>query len=154
MLRPVVVELDRQLRALDAERGEQLGARSANGSTVGIGCSIQPKTIRAPSRSSSTGTMPAPRLEPDHVELQRPAEHEGRAEHRVAGERQLGRRREDPDPHVPVRLAAGSTNTVSEKFISRASGCSVLVGELARVGEDGELVARRAARSVKTSATT
>ena len=32
----------------------------SNGTIVGIGCAIRPKTIRAPSRSSSTGTTPLP----------------------------------------------------------------------------------------------
>ena len=33
---------------------------AANGSQAGTGCSIQPKRMSAPSRSSSTGTTPAP----------------------------------------------------------------------------------------------
>ena len=41
---------------------------------------------------------------------------------------------------VAAALGGGSTKTVSEKFISLASGCSVLLGQLARVREDGELV--------------
>ena len=46
----------------------------------------------------------APRLEPDLDELQRRREHEGGAERRMARERQLERRREDPHLHVAVGL--------------------------------------------------
>ena len=83
-----------------------------------------------------------------------PTEHEGRAERRVAGERKLGGRREDPNPHIGVLAnAAGSTNTVSEKAISFASACIVSGSRLARVGEHGKLVPC-SGLSVKTSATT
>ena len=38
----------------------ELGGRARTARTVGSGCSIRPKTIRAPSRSSATGTVPRP----------------------------------------------------------------------------------------------
>ena len=41
-------------------------------------------------------------LEPDHVRPHRPADDERRPEHRMSGERELGRGREDP--HAQVRL--------------------------------------------------
>ena len=102
--RPVVVELDGQLRARDAERREQRSA-SANGSIVGTGCSIRPKTMRPDSsRSSVDGHVAAPGLERDHAELQRRPEHERRPERRVPRERQLEVRREDADARVAVAL--------------------------------------------------
>ena len=65
------------------------------------------------------------RLDPQHDRLHRPAEHERRAERRVPGERQLGLRREDADPHVGALGLRRSTKTVSDRFVSRASACIV-----------------------------
>ena len=75
-------------------------ASSAYGSTVGIGCSIRPKTIRAPSRSSRTGTTPRPVSSRISLELQRPGEDERRAERRVA------RRTAPRPPGVKIRIRA------------------------------------------------
>ena len=107
VLQPVVVHLDRQLRPLDAERVEELAPRPRTAAIVGIGCSIRPKTIRAPSRSSRTGTTPLPvssRISPSWSGA---GEHERRAERRMPGERHLDPRREDPDPRVGALAFGG-----------------------------------------------
>ena len=84
--------------------------------------------------------MPAAGLERDHVELQRRAEHERRPERRVAGERQLEGRREDPDPDVAAGLGWEHEDRLAEADLERER-LHGLVVEPARVGEDGELVA-------------
>ena len=96
--------------------------------------------MREPSRSSRIGTTPRAGLEPELVELQRPAEHERRAEDRMPGERQLERRREDPDPRVPVARRRIDEDRLGEVDLARER-LQLLLGNLARVGEDGELVA-------------
>src|SRR5262249_62080602 len=48
------------------------------------------------------GNHAGTRLEPELVELQRPAQDERRAQHRVPCERQLERRREDANQRVSV----------------------------------------------------
>ena len=58
----------------------------------------------------------------------------------MACERDLDRRSKDPDPRVPSP-SLGRTNTVSEKFISRASRWRSFLRDLAGVGEDRDLVA-------------
>ena len=72
----------------------------------------------------------------------------------MAGEGQLARRREDADPHVCIRrLRRQHEDRLAQKFISRASACISTLVEIARVGEDGELVPGQR-RSVKTSQST
>jgi hypothetical protein len=41
----------------------------------------------------------------------------------VSGERQLGGRREDPQPVVGGRFSGGSTNVVSDRFVQAAKRC-------------------------------
>ena len=83
--------------------------------------------------------MPDAGLEPDLDQLQRPAEHERRAERRVAGERQLDARREDPDPRVAAGLGRQHEDRLGEVHLARER-LHLLVVEAARVGEDRELV--------------
>ena len=85
--------------------------------------------------------MPVAGLERDRPELERRAEHERRAEARVAGERELVPRREDPDPHGPALARRQHEDGLGEAELERERLHRQLV-EVARVGEDGELVAR------------
>ena len=84
--------------------------------------------------------MPLPGLERDHPQLQRRAEHERRAEARVPGERELVLRREDPNPHRPALPRRQHEDGLGEAELERQRLHRQLV-EVARVGEDGELVA-------------
>ena len=97
--------------------------------------------IRPPSRSSLTGIDARAGLEPDLAELERRGEDERRTERRVAGERELGRRGEDPDPRVTALLRRQHEHGLGEVDLARER-LEQLLGDLARVGEDGELVAR------------
>ena len=80
-------------------------------------------------------------LEPDLLELERPGEDERRAEDRMPGERQLERRREDPDPDVPFGRRRVDEDRLAELHLARER-LQLLLGDLARVGEDGDLVPR------------
>ena len=136
----VVVELDRQLGALDAERRKQL-ASSAYGSTVGIGCCIQPKMIRAASPAPAHGTMPLP------VSSRISSSCSGAA--RTNAVPSVGwpangislRRREDADARVPAALRPAG-RTLSRTGSSRGRAAASVRLDVARVGEDGERVAR------------
>ena len=57
---PVVVELDRQLRALDPQGREELRSTARPARCVGSGCDMRPNAIRPSARSSRTGTTPFP----------------------------------------------------------------------------------------------
>ena len=58
----------------------------------------------------------------------------------MSGERQLVAGREDPDPRVPVPLRREHEDGLAEVHLPRER-LHLVVVELARVGEDGELVA-------------
>ena len=88
----------------------------------------------------------AGRLDLDLDELQRRREHERGPERRVAGERQLGRRREDPHAHVPVGLRRIDEGRLGEVRLL-GQPLQLLLRDPAGVREDGELVALRAACS-------
>ena len=87
---------------------------------VGIGCSIQPKTIRGPSRSSSTGTTPEPVSSRITIFCSGPPSTNALPS---VGWPANG----SSTSGVKIRIrtsasstVAGSTKTVSERFISRA----------------------------------
>ena len=140
VLRAEVVQLDRQPRAFDAERGEELvGPREG---LPGRNRLLHPAeddpgalALELDGHDAGSG------LEPDHDLLERQAEHE-RGCRAPDGLRTAAR-----SPGVKMRIrtsassaCAGSTNTVSAKAISFASACIVSRVEVARVGEDRELV--------------
>jgi len=96
--------------------------------------------MRAPSRSSLTGTTPTPVSRLNLVQLERPSEDEGRAERRMPGERDLDNRREDAHACMPVARGRVHEHRLGEVHLPRQR-LQQLLGELARVGEDRELVA-------------
>ena len=141
MRRAEVVQLHRKLRPRDADRREQLRL-------VVVGpprrdrllhpAEDDPGALALEQHRHDAGA----RLEPDLDELERRAEHERGSEDRVPRERQLGRRGEDPDPHVPVRLRPVDVDRLGQVQLPRQRLEHVL-GQVGRVGEDRELVARQ-----------
>ena len=99
----VVVELDRELRSLEPERLEQL---------AGVLDGLDPRQrLFHPPESDPVFRPLEPhrhdshaRLEPYFRRLQRRPEDERRSQGRMAGEWELRRRCEDPDPRVPALL--------------------------------------------------
>jgi hypothetical protein len=81
-----------------------------------------------------------PRLQPDLAELKRRAKDERRPERRMARERDLCGRREDPHARVRVRAGRVDEDRLGELQLARERLERVL-GDVARVGEDRELVA-------------
>ena len=137
--RAVLVGLDREPRALDAERGQQLGLALERRPARDC-LSIRPNPDRCPRGSTSIGTVPIP-VSSRTVALPS-AEEIAKALPRVgwpANESSLS--------GVKIRIRAspsssgGRTKTVSERFISRASACISPGLEPAPVGEDRELIA-------------
>ena len=80
-------------------------------------------------------------LEPELAELQRRGQHERRPEDGMPRERELERRREDADPSVSLTLRRVDVDGLREVDLSR-EGLQLLLGDLTRVGEDGQLVPR------------
>ena len=78
-------------------------------------------------------------LDAQHSELQRAGENERGAERRMSGKRQLSHRREDPHLHVPVALGRIHERRLGVVQLLREP-LQRLLGNLARVGEDRELV--------------
>ena len=123
-MRAVVVQLDRQQRASGAD-----GAENALGILDRLDTGHR---LRHPPEDDPARLVPLERdrddararLELDHPELQRPTEHEGGAERRVAGEPHLGAGVEDADPCRPA-LLGGQDEHGFEKPISNASACIV-----------------------------
>ena len=123
------------------------------GSTVGTGCVIRPKTILPESsRSSSIGTTPRPVSSAMRPFCRGPASTNAVPStgcpangSSVRGVKILIRT--SPSP------SAGSTNTVSEKLISRASACIVCESS-SRASVNTASWLPASGRSVKTSATT
>ncbi len=138
VVQSVVVHLDRELGTGDAECGEQAGL-------VRVWLDGRDGLLHPPEDDPSAfpleqnGHDPAPGLEPDHLELERPAEDEGRAERRVACERHLHLGREDPDPRVRVSRRRVDEHRLREVDLARERLQPRLV-ELASVGEDRQLV--------------
>ena len=99
--------------------------RSKTGFHFGSGCSIQPKTISAPSRWSSTGTTPAPVSIRSTIFCSGPP-----STNAVPSVGCPANGSSVPGVKIRIRTSAssacgGSTKTVSEKFISFASACIV-----------------------------
>ena len=139
MANAVVVELDRQLGALDAEHVEELGlalVRLDRGQRLGHPPEHDPPLLAL----EAHGNDPAQSLEADLLERERPAQNERRPERRMPGERQLGRRREDPDPRMPLVLGLVDEDGLGEVHLARDL-LELVLRELARVREDRDLVA-------------
>ena len=135
----VVVELDRELGALDADRGEQrlrVVERLDRRERLRHPPEHDPRTLALEQDGNDAGA----RLEQDLDELQRAAEHERGAERRMPGERDLDRRREDAHARVPAVLGRIDEHRLGVVHLPRERLQRVL-GQVARVGEDGELVA-------------
>ena len=134
----VVVQLDREPR-LDAERRHELvGARERLDRRQGLlhPPEDDPRAVTLePDRHDA-----APGLDPELLELERPGEHERRPERRVPGERHLAVGREDPHLHVPLALGRVDEGRLGVVQLAREL-LEHLLRDLARVGEDGELVA-------------
>jgi hypothetical protein len=138
---PVVVELDRELRALDAERLEECGR-------VGIRLDDRNRLLHTAEDDAAPLVAieldrddPAGRFQPNLPELERRREDEGRTEGRVTGEGDLGGRGEDPDPRVPARFRGVDEDRLGEVDLA-GQPLELLLGEFPRVGEDGHLIAR------------
>src|SRR5581483_5945627 len=139
MLEAVVVDLDRQLRARDPERLEQL--------LLALERRHRRDRLLHPAEHDARPLAlqlhrndAAARLEPDHLELERPGEDEGRTEDRVPRELDLDSRREDPDPRVRAAGAGVDEDGLGEVDLAREL-LQALLRDRARVGEDGELIA-------------
>jgi hypothetical protein len=137
--RAQVVPVDRKLR-LHAERLEQL-----------VGPLVRPPLrhrLLHPAEDDPRAfalerqsDRPRARLEPDLAELERPGEHKRGPQHGMTRKGQLVRRREDPDSRVPVRLRRVDEDRLAVRHLERER-LQLLLRELPRVGEDGELVSR------------
>jgi hypothetical protein len=138
VLHAVVVELDRQLGALDAQRPQEavrIGPGLDRGQRLLHAAEHDPRTFALePDRNDACSG-----LEPDLVQLQRAAQHECGAKRRVSGEGQLGRRREDPDPRVSL-VGRQDEHRLAQVHLA-GERLEHLLGYLARVGENGEAVA-------------
>ena len=135
----VVVELDRELRLLHSQDvQEPLLAVE--------GLDRRQRLLHAPEHDPPVLALEPHRnearagLELDLLERERRAEDERGAERRVPGERHLDRRREDPDPRVPVALRLVDEHGLGEVHLPR-DRLQLVLGDLARVREDGDLVA-------------
>jgi hypothetical protein len=141
--RPVVVLDDRQRRARQAERLQQLGCAS-EGTLLGHWL-LHPAEHGAralalePDRNHSLS-----RLEPDLVALQRAAKHEGGAQNRMPGERQLLRRREDAELGLAAGLGREDEHRFCQVHLARERLLRLDV-EPSAVREDGQLIARQRA---------
>ncbi len=126
---------------------------SPNGFQVGIGWSIQPKRISGPSRSSSTGTTPAPVSSRSTIFWRGPPS--TNAEPSVGcpanGSSAAGVKMRMRTSASAAR--AGRTNTVSENAISFASACMV-ASSRSRASVNTASWFPSSGVSVKTSATT
>jgi hypothetical protein len=79
---------------------------------------VRPAGVAWTSGKRGRPERPRPGLEPDLENLQRLAEHEGRAEDRVPGKRELRPRREDPDPRMPVALRPVAEHHLRERHLT------------------------------------
>src|SRR4051794_15785200 len=138
--RALAVELDRQPGLLYAEQSEQLLR-----AVVGL---ERERRLPHPTEDDPRAVAVEPDghharagLEPQLVELERAAEDERRPEHRMAREGQLERRCEDAHPRVPVAGRRIHEHGLGEVQLARER-LQPLLGDLARVRENGELVAR------------
>src|SRR5437763_2636998 len=135
---PVVIELDGELRLLDAERRKQRSLVLVWGD--------RRQRLLHPSEDEPV-FLPLPphghdstaRLEPNLRRLQRRREDECGAKRRMARERNLGERREDADLRVAAGLRRKHEGRLRE--VDLAGECLHRpIVEAARIGEDRELV--------------
>jgi hypothetical protein len=128
--KPVVVELDRQLGALDAQRRQEVRL-------VVEGLDRRHGWLHAPEDDPRTlalerhGHDAHAGLEPDLAELQRRTEHERGAQRGMAGEGDLGRRREDAHACVATGLGRVDEDRLGEAQLARER-LQQLVGDRAR----------------------
>ena len=140
VLDAVVVDLHRELRALDAERVKELALRPVRrDDRDGLGHPAEDDSRSLPLERHRDDA--GVELEPDLRQLERPREHEGGAEDGVAGKGELALRREDPDGGVAFAPAGIDEDGFGEVQLARERLERVL-WNLRRVGEDGELVSR------------
>ncbi len=137
---PVVVELDWKPGTAQTERGKELAClrkrrdgrdRLAHPAEAGAA----PPLLKRNRNDSGPG------FEADLVELAHRAEDECRAEHRMAGEPELGCRREDADPRVATGFGRVDEHRLREVDLPR-EWLEHRLRDVSRVREDGELVAR------------
>ncbi len=141
VLQAVVVHLDRELGAGDAEcLEEQRGVLE--------GCDRRDRLRHPPEDDPSAFALEQHRhdaasgLEADLDELERLSEHERGAERGMAGERHLDSRREDPDLRVGILdCRRVDEDRLREVRLAREP-LKRLLGDLTRVAEDSERVAR------------
>ena len=138
VLDTVVVDLDGELRALDAEGGEELALsrkRLDRRDVLRHPAEDDPGPF-ALERDRDDARL---RLEPDLRELERAREHERGAEHGVSGERKLAQRREDPERGVALPAAGVDEHRLGEVELARER-LQVGLRDLRRVSEDRKLV--------------
>ena len=134
----VVVEFDRQLRPLDADRREQLGL-------CVVRLNRRDRLVHPPEDDSiflafeSHRDDPPAGLEEELGSLQRPGKNERRPERGMTAKRDLRELREDADPRVPAGLGRQHERHLREVDLARERLHRFVV-ERASVGEDGELV--------------
>ncbi len=116
----------------------------AYGSPGGHGLRHAPEDDARPFALEPHGNDADAGLEPDRLDLERPAEHERRAEHGMAGEGKLGLGREDPQAHVAVAVGRIDEDRLRERHLA-GEVLQVVLGDPARVREHRELVAGQAA---------
>jgi hypothetical protein len=135
----VVVELDRELRVTHSQDVQEpiLAVEGLDrGQRLLHAPERDPPVLALEPHWNQTGTG----LELDLLERERRAEDERGAQNRVTGERHLDRGGEDPDLRVPVALGLVDEHRLGEVHLLRNRLQRVL-GNLARVREDGDLVA-------------
>ena len=139
MPKAVVVDLDGKLGSLDADGFEERGL-------VGVRLEGRDRLLHPAEGDARSVPLepdrhePGARLQADLVQLQRRGEHERRSERRMTCERDLDRRGEDPDPRVPVAFLGQHEHRFRVVHLSRQR-LEELFRDVARVGEDGDLVA-------------
>jgi hypothetical protein len=134
----LVVELDRQLRA-EAEQLLDIPClveRLVLGNRLTHPSERDPRALALERDRDDAGAG----FELDLAELHRPREHVRGAEHRMAGERQLRRGREDANARMRVVLGREHEDGLGVVHLLRELLHQVVV-DVATVGEDGQLVA-------------
>ncbi len=114
-----LVELQRQLRPVDAQRGQQLVAALER--------LDRRNRLVHPAEDDAAGLIPLEGhrddahacLEPDLRQLQGPAQDEGCPQHRMPGKGQLRHRREDPDARMAVGLGRVHEHRLREVHLLR-----------------------------------
>jgi hypothetical protein len=137
MVRPQVVDLDRQLRAHPEQLLQLLRLREQ--------LPVRDRLLHAAEDDASSFALECYRddagagLEVDLSELQGRSEDERGSEHGMSGKWQLGRGREDPDPRVATGLGRQDEHGLGDVHLTREL-LHGLVVNAAPMGEDGELI--------------